>query len=49
MRGSGTAWYDQPLSEMILESVSFAHDGKWWCIEGGSEEMAERMYAKSKT
>ena len=46
MRGSGTAWYDQALSEMILESVNFAHDGKWWCIEGGSQEMAKRMYAK---
>lgn len=44
--GSGTAWYDQALSEMILESANFDFDGHWWCIEGGSQEMAKRMYAK---
>ncbi|KAL9039682.1 MAG: hypothetical protein Q9214_004779 [Letrouitia sp. 1 TL-2023] len=43
---SGTAWYDQALSEMILESVNFDFNGIWWCIEGGSQEMAKRMYAK---
>ena len=31
---------------MILESANFDHDGDWWCIEGGSQEMAKRMYAK---
>ena len=31
---------------MILESHNFDHDGDWWCIEGGSQEMAKRMYAK---
>lgn len=46
MLGSGTAWYDQALSEMILESHNFDHKGDWWCIEGGSQEMAKRMYAK---
>ena len=43
---SGTAWYDQALSEMILESANFAYEGKWWCIEGGSQELAKRMHNK---
>ena len=43
---SGTAWYDQALSEMILESANFDHKGPWWCIEGGSQELAKRMYAR---
>lgn len=47
MRDSGTAWYDQTLSEMILETVNFDHNiDDWWCIEGGSQELAKRMYAK---
>ena len=46
---SGTAWYDQALTEMILESVAFDHKGAWWCIEGGSQEMAKKMYAKIET
>ncbi|KAL9615093.1 MAG: hypothetical protein Q9167_000411 [Letrouitia subvulpina] len=46
MYDSGTAWYDQALSEMILESVNFDSEDEWWCIEGGSQEMAKRMYAK---
>ena len=29
---------------MILESVNFDHKGSWWCIEGGSKELAKRMY-----
>lgn len=31
---------------MILESANFDHEGDWWCIEGGSQEMAKRMYSK---
>ena len=47
IHGSGTGWYDQALSEMILETMNFDHDkDDWWCIEGGSQEMAKRMYAK---
>ena len=47
MNDSGTAWYDQALSEMILESVNFDHDiNGWWCIDGGSQELAKRMHDK---
>ena len=39
---------------MILETVNFDHDekidehnrGGWWCIEGGSQEMARNMFNK---
>ena len=43
----GTSWYDQALSEMVLEDVNFSAQ-KWYCVEGGSQEIAKRMYEKIK-
>jgi monoamine oxidase len=45
---SGNRWYDQALSEMILENLDFdvAPGEKWWCVEGGSQEIAHRMKKK---
>lgn len=48
-RDRGTGWYDQALSEVVLESIDF--DGKrkdkkpwhWHCIFGGSVQLAKRM------
>ena len=43
---SGTSWYDEALSEMVLEQVNFAWPGEWYCVMGGSQEIAKRMAAK---
>lgn len=42
----GTSWYDEALSEMILEDLNFSGDHEWYCVMGGSQELAKRMYAK---
>ena len=48
-RHSGNRWYDQALSEMIIESLDFKADAaSWWCVEGGSQEIARRMRQKLK-
>ena len=45
----GTSWYDEALSEMVLEDVNFnAPLDQWWCVEGGSQEIAKRMADKLK-
>ncbi|KAG8999540.1 hypothetical protein FRB90_012053 [Tulasnella sp. 427] len=46
----GTGWFDQALSEMVLESIAF---GSYWgaetpefvCVKGGSEVIPETMKA----
>ena len=43
---SGTSWYDEALSEMVLEQVNFAWEKDWYCVMGGSQEIAKRMAAK---
>lgn len=46
---SGTGWYDQALSEVVLESLDFDEpikDSKpwpWYCILGGSVQLANNM------
>ena len=45
----GTSWYDEALTEMVLEEVNFnAPLNNWWCVEGGSQEIAKRMAHKIK-
>ena len=45
----GTSWYDAALSEMVLEEVNFSAPlNDWWCVEGGSQEIAKRMAVKIK-
>jgi monoamine oxidase len=43
----GTAWYDQALSETVLESIDFEYDenipSQWWCILGGSTQLVQHM------
>jgi hypothetical protein len=45
----GTGWYDQALSEVVLESIDFDEDPKddkpwpWFCIFGGSVQLANNM------
>lgn len=46
MSDSGNRWYDQALSEMVLEDLDFNHKKDWWCIEGGAQEIAHRMRKK---
>lgn len=37
----GTSWYDEALSELVLETINFsADDDKWWCVLGGSQVIA---------
>ena len=43
---SGTSWYDEAFSELVLEELNFAFDGGWRCVLGGAQEIAKRMYAK---
>ena len=32
----GTGWYDESLSELILETINFsAKPDQWWCVLGG--------------
>ncbi|KAJ4015383.1 hypothetical protein NW766_005723 [Fusarium irregulare] len=47
----GTGWYDQSLTECILEELDFATPKKegvnfWWCIDGGAQTIARKMAAK---
>ncbi|KAI1809740.1 amine oxidase [Poronia punctata] len=44
----GTDWYDQAHSETVLENLDFDYDDKtnWYCILGGAQELAKRMYSK---
>jgi hypothetical protein len=47
---SGTNWYDQAHSETVLEYLDFNYSGdpKWWCIEGGAQQLGIKMAAKLK-
>ncbi|KAK6525853.1 hypothetical protein TWF281_010897 [Arthrobotrys megalospora] len=44
----GDGWYNQGLTDRIIEAIIFDPGPKWWCIEGGSQELAQRMYKKLK-
>lgn len=48
----GTGWYNQALSEAVLEELDFdlPKDGskQFWCIDGGAQKIAELMRAKVK-
>ncbi|KAL2286647.1 hypothetical protein FJTKL_06647 [Diaporthe vaccinii] len=45
----GTGWYDQSLTEAVLESLDFntpkepKEEEKWWCVDGGAQRIAEEM------
>ena len=45
---SGTNWYDQAHSETVLEYLDFQYSDntKWWCIEGGAQQLGIKMAAK---
>jgi hypothetical protein len=52
---SGTGWYDQALSESVLESLDFEYndppvENTWRCILGGAQQLALNMggYLKGK-
>lgn len=40
---SGTGWYDQSLTETVLESLDFDENADWFCINGGSQQVATEM------
>ena len=43
---SGTGWYDQALSECVLEELDFSTengDQSWFCVEGGAQKIARMM------
>ncbi|KAG8667982.1 hypothetical protein FPOAC1_012824 [Fusarium poae] len=53
----GTGWYDQSLTECVLEQLDFATPKQkkgeppinyWWCVDGGAQTIAERMAKKIK-
>ncbi|KAM0343745.1 hypothetical protein ACHAPU_008171 [Fusarium lateritium] len=55
----GTGWYDQSLTECVLEELDFHTDDMdnnpatkniqyWWCIDGGAQEIARKMATKAK-
>ncbi|KAF4960491.1 hypothetical protein FSARC_10459 [Fusarium sarcochroum] len=55
----GTGWYNQSLTECVLEELDFhtgdkdnnpdtEHIQYWWCVDGGAQEIAKRMAAKAK-
>lgn len=47
---SGTGWYDQSLTEAVLESLDFntrkEPEEKWWCVDGGAQRIADQMRKK---
>ncbi|CAG7850867.1 Putative bifunctional amine oxidase DDB_G0291301 Includes: RecName: Full=Putative sarcosine oxidase; Short=PSO; Includes: RecName: Full=Putative L-amino-acid oxidase [Serendipita indica DSM 11827] len=51
---SGTTFYDSAMLEMLMESMDFewpvppGEEVKWYCVQGGSGVIAERMKAKVK-
>ncbi|KAK1535929.1 flavin containing amine oxidoreductase [Colletotrichum paranaense] len=54
----GTGWYDQSLTEAVLESIDFyitddetkikETNDHWFCIDGGAQKIAEEMRKKMK-
>ncbi|EXF84028.1 flavin containing amine oxidoreductase [Colletotrichum fioriniae PJ7] len=54
----GTGWYDQSLTEAVLESIDFyitddnakakEINDNWFCIDGGAQKIAEEMRKKMK-
>ena len=45
----GTSWYDEALSELILETINFsAKRQDWWCVLGGSQVIAKKMFQTLK-
>ncbi|CAF3640669.1 unnamed protein product [Fusarium graminearum] len=53
----GTGWYDQSLTECVLEQLDFdtpkTPKGEpkvnyWWCVDGGAQTIAQRMAKKIK-
>ena len=46
MTNSGTSWYDEALTEMVLEDMNFSEKCPWYCVMGGAQEIAKRMYTK---
>ena len=41
----GTSWYDEALSELVLEEMNFsAPPEAWRCVLGGSQVIAKRMF-----
>jgi hypothetical protein len=47
-RCSATGWYDQALTELVLETLDFEteDDKKSWCIDGGVQKIARLMAGK---
>ncbi len=45
----GTSWYDESLSELVLETINFsAKPCEWRCVLGGSQVIAKRMFQTLK-
>ncbi|PVH93300.1 hypothetical protein DM02DRAFT_541807 [Periconia macrospinosa] len=47
----GKGWYDQSFTELVLQSLdheSQEAEVKWWCVEGGAQEIAKNMAASLK-
>ncbi|KAK2028749.1 hypothetical protein LX32DRAFT_682930 [Colletotrichum zoysiae] len=52
----GTGWYDQSLTEAVLETLDFEvpatvaakTNDYWWCVDGGAQKIAETMRKRLK-
>ena len=45
----GTSWYDEALTELVLETINFsAKADQWWCVLGGSQVIAKKMFQTLK-
>ncbi|EOD46897.1 putative l-amino acid oxidase protein [Neofusicoccum parvum UCRNP2] len=40
---TGTGLYDQALTETVLESLDFDMKAHWFCVKGGTQEVAKEM------
>ena len=45
----GTSWYDEALTELVLETINFSAEAdQWWCVLGGSQVIAKKMFQTLK-
>ncbi|KAK6838047.1 hypothetical protein PG987_006328 [Apiospora arundinis] len=42
----GTRRSGQALSEIVLENFMFDNTARWWCVEGGAQQIAYRMWER---
>ncbi|KAL8759095.1 MAG: hypothetical protein Q9184_003720 [Pyrenodesmia sp. 2 TL-2023] len=43
---TGTSWYEEALTEMVLDKLNFSGNHDWYCVMGGTQVIAKRMFVK---